>query len=222
MADAGADYPPPSGDISARDAGADPVARVRLRPYSAGFSESELRALYRWALDEEIQRLSGGRPLELPYPRFKELFLVQLPRHNTVHEQLFAVMDEQDEMIGRGGLFRIDRAAHRAELGLVIGERSRWGKGYGREAVRGLCRFAASELALRRVLLYTYPDNHRAQRAFSAAGFRPVRELRRFSFDRGTHWELEMAIDVAGDKPAPSSALGDAAGGDREDGPWTS
>ena len=177
------------------------AARVGLRPYSEGFSEEELRKLYRWALDEELQTLSGGRMLEMPYPRFRELFLVQLPRHNTAGEQLFAVLDEDEMMIGRGGLFRIDPVAQRAELGLVIGERRCWGRGYGREATRWLCRFARETLSLRRVLLYTYPDNLRAQRAFAAAGFRPMRQMRRFSFERGSHWELEMVRDLDGGPP---------------------
>ncbi len=171
--------------------------RLRLRPYRTGFQDDELRALYRWSRDEELLSLSGGRPVEMPYPRFRELFLMQLPRHNGPREQLFLVLDENGAAIGRGGLFRIDAVAATAELGIVIGERDRWGRGYGREAVALLRDYGVEELGLAKVCLYTYPDNVRAQRAFEAAGFVSVRQLKRFSFEHGSHWELEMAYEPA-------------------------
>jgi RimJ/RimL family protein N-acetyltransferase len=167
--------------------------RVKLRPYSAGFDERELRALYRWAVDDELIELVGGRPLDVPYPRFREIFLVQLPRHNSTHEQLFALLDEGDRLIGRTGLFRINSDGRSAELGICIGERDRWGGGRGREAVRMLADWGLDVLGLERIVLNTYPDNERAKRAFRAAGFRPVRLVKRFTFDRGVHWELEMS-----------------------------
>lgn len=168
--------------------------RVSLRPYSAGFDDAELEALYRWSRDDGIVRLSGGRPIEMSLERFRELFLQQLHRHNTPHEQLFAILDEAGRIIGRSGLFAIDPRRGRAELGIVIGERSAWGRGYGRDTVKTLVAFGLKELGLDRIVLYTYPDNERAQRTFAAVGFRPVRKIRRFSFDRGSHAELEMVL----------------------------
>lgn len=167
---------------------------VTLRPYRAGFSEEELGALYRWARDPELLALSGGATVDVPYRRFRELFLAQLPRHNSAREQLFAVLNEHGRLIGRTGLFGLDSREHAAELGIVIGERDHWGRAYGREAVGLLVGFGFHELGLERILLYTFDDNLRAQRAFAAVGFRPVRRLSRFSFERGTHVEIEMEL----------------------------
>lgn len=170
---------------------------VTLRPYIAGFSEAELTALYSWARDPDVLALSGGSSLEMSFARFRELFLAQLPQHNSPREQLFAILDENDQLIGRTGLFTLDRQSGSAELGIVIGEPSCWGRGYGRDAVRTLVDFGFQELGLRRVVLYTYTANERARRAYEAAGFRAVRELERFSFEGGTHIELEMEITAS-------------------------
>jgi len=168
--------------------------RVTLRPYRAGFAEDELRVLYRWARDTELLDLSGGHPIEMPYPRFRDLFLAQLPRRNGGSEELFAVLDEHERLIGRSGLFRIGGHPRSAELGIVLGERDAWGRGYGRDAVRALAGHGLARLGLQRIVLYTFPDNLRAQRSFAAAGFRRVRTLRRFTIERGTHDEVEMEV----------------------------
>lgn len=177
-------------------------ARITLRPYAAGFSPDEVRTLYRWACDPDLLSLISGFPLDMTFEQFEHLFCSQLERHNSDREQLFAILDESGRLIGRVGLFGIDARARSAELGIVIGERDRWGHGYGRDAIATVVDFAMRALGIHTIRLYTYPDNARAQRAFAAVGFRPSRELRRFTLDRGSHSELEMLL-TAGDHAAP-------------------
>ncbi len=173
--------------------------RVTLRPFSAGFTEDEIADLYRWSSDPSVLSLSGGSPLDMSLERFRIAFLAQLPRRNSESEQLFAILDESGKMIGRTGLFEIDHETGTAELGIVIGDEDYWGQGYGRDSVRTLIEHAFNDVGLKRIVLYTFADNERARRAYEAAGFKPVRELRRFSMQQGTHSELEMEI-VASDQ----------------------
>jgi RimJ/RimL family protein N-acetyltransferase len=74
--------------------------------------------------------------------------------------------------IGNVGLHRIDWKNRTATLGIVIGEREYWGKGYGTEAVRTMLRYAFEELGLNRVELETYSFNPRAIRCYEKAGFK--------------------------------------------------
>jgi RimJ/RimL family protein N-acetyltransferase len=134
----------------------------------------------------------------MSFERFRDTFVSQLPRRNSAGEQLFAILDESGQMIGRTGLFEIDARSGTAELGIVIGDPEQWGRGYGRDAVRALVEFGFRDLELKRIHLYTFPENRRARRAYEAAGFRPVRELTRFSMELGTHTELEMDITATG------------------------
>jgi RimJ/RimL family protein N-acetyltransferase len=182
------------------------AGRVSLRPYSAGFTEAELLELYRWGCDEDLLRLAGGSALDMSFPRFKEAFLRQLPARNGTQQQLFAILDESGHMIGRIGLFAFNTAQASAELGVVIGDPGRWGQGYGREAVRLLAGYAFASLGLRRIVLFTFEDNARAQRAFAAAGFREVQAVRKFSFDRGLHLEVEMHLEPGWIGPDPDAA----------------
>jgi len=169
---------------------------VTLRPYSAGFSDDDLRTLYSWARDDEVLALAGGLPLTLDFEHFKALFVTQLPRHNGPHEQLFVILDGAGDLVGRAGLYRLDPPLHRAELGIVIGQRDRWAQGLGRDTVRTLVRYGAEELGLTRIVLFTYPSNVRAQRAFTSAGFCAVRTVRRFSLEMGAHDVLEMVWEA--------------------------
>jgi len=76
--------------------------------------------------------------------------------------------------IGNIVLIGIDVAHRRAELGIAIGEKGDWGRGYGTDAIRVILRFAFEVLHLRRVELITDIDNERGIRAYEKCGF--VRE----------------------------------------------
>ncbi len=76
--------------------------------------------------------------------------------------------------IGNIVLIGIDVAHRRAELGIAIGEKGDWGRGYGTDAIRVILRFAFEVLNLRRVELITDIDNERGIRAYEKCGF--VRE----------------------------------------------
>ena len=76
--------------------------------------------------------------------------------------------------IGDIGLLAIHPTHHRAELGITIGVKEYWSRGYGSEAIRTLLRHAFGEMRLRRVQLITDEDNERGIRCYEKCGF--VRE----------------------------------------------
>ena len=76
--------------------------------------------------------------------------------------------------IGNIVLIGVDPVHRRAELGIAIGEKGDWGRGYGTDAIRVILRCAFDVLNLRRVELITDIDNERGIRAYEKCGF--VRE----------------------------------------------
>jgi ribosomal-protein-alanine N-acetyltransferase len=63
-------------------------------------------------------------------------------------------------------------AYHRTgDIGLLIGERSAWGKGVGTSAIEGLVRIATEQLSLRKLTAGCYASNIGSRRAFEKAGF---------------------------------------------------
>lgn len=75
------------------------------------------------------------------------------------------------KVIGSCGLFCINQRNRNAEFGIMIGENTNWGKGYGSDAAKIVLRFAFEELGLNRVFLDVLATNPRAVRSYQKAGF---------------------------------------------------
>jgi len=92
-------------------------------------------------------------------------------------ELRFVIEAEDGSPIGDVGLLGIHPCG-RAELSIAIGEAGYRGRGYGRDAIRALLRFAFDELGLRRVTLIADADNARGIRCYARCGFRHEGVLR--------------------------------------------
>ncbi|MCL4488448.1 MAG: GNAT family N-acetyltransferase [Chloroflexi bacterium] len=167
--------------------------KVGLRPFEDRLSDGEMARVYRWSRDEQILRWSGGAPTDLSLNEFKER-LQNDQSFAPGNRRAFYIVTHSGELIGRIGCFAIDWDERKAEMGIVIGEQAYWAQGYGRDAVTTLLRHLFDTTSLRTINLFTYPDNLRAQRCFSACGFRVLGSARRFSPDVGEFDGLEMAI----------------------------
>jgi ribosomal-protein-alanine N-acetyltransferase len=65
----------------------------------------------------------------------------------------------------------LNRQHGTGEIGILVGERSAWGKGIATAAIRIMCDIARESLALRKVTAGCYASNVGSQRAFEKAGF---------------------------------------------------
>ncbi len=97
------------------------------------------------------------------------------------------ILNEAAEPIGNAQLFKIDPWNRNAELGLWIGEKSAWGKGYGTEVIGILVQFAFNRLNLHKVYLTVDSDNLRAIRCYEKAGFHHDGILRDEVFKNGQY-----------------------------------
>ncbi len=77
-------------------------------------------------------------------------------------------------LVGDCALFDIDHAAGTAELGLIIGEKDCWNRGYATETVALLARYAFDVQGLSNVILHVYDFNERAVAAYLKAGFHEI------------------------------------------------
>src|SRR5262245_42570273 len=115
--------------------------RVRLEP-----PRLEHAPLYqRWMADREVTRYLVER--HPPTPRQEEAFLEEAAR--DVHRVIWAIaLRSDDTVIGVTGLQHIDWRNRDAESGIMIGDKSRWGRGYASEAMRLRTAYAFRELNL--------------------------------------------------------------------------
>lgn len=77
-----------------------------------------------------------------------------------------------------------------AFVGIGIGEREFWSKGYGTDAMKVILRFGFEELNLRRVALDTFEYNPRAIRSYEKAGFAHEGRVRKCLYREGRRWDL--------------------------------
>lgn len=143
--------------------------RVVLRPLEE-FSEVDWRRLSSHFRDPEISHLNGTPPNRMPLWLLKRLLRSDSQR---LDRATFGIFDEHDDFIGTTELY--DVRAGRGTLGIIIGEKTHWSRGYGPEAMRALLEYAFYHLDLQVVKLETFGDNERAQAAFKKVGFREVR-----------------------------------------------
>ena len=78
----------------------------------------------------------------------------------------------ENRLIGEIGLDGIRWNHGDTFVGIGIGERELWGKGYGTDAMRVMLRYAFTELNLHRVSLDVFEYNPRGIRSYEKAGFK--------------------------------------------------
>jgi len=156
--------------------------KVRLRP----IEREDLPRFVAWFSDPEVRRhLTVWLPFSLAQEeRWFESHLEQVESQKAA---VLAIETAEGDHIGSIGLHRIDWKSRHAELGILIGEKSYWGQGYGTDAIHTLLRLGFSEMNLHRVMLRVDADNARAIRCYEKAGFQKEGTLRETVFREGTY-----------------------------------
>jgi RimJ/RimL family protein N-acetyltransferase len=145
--------------------------RVELRPLEK-LDPAAWKRLHHHFRDPEIAHLNGTPPNRMPLWLLRSMLRADAARYDR---RTFGIFDEARSYIGTIELY--DLRAEDATLGIIIGERTHWGRGYGREAMSAILVYAFGPLELQQVRLHTFGDNERAQRAFRNIGFQEVRRV---------------------------------------------
>lgn len=144
---------------------------------------SDLEPAYKWLNDEEIIGLIGF--IHSPSSEFVQRWLEGgMGKDNSQHH--FAIIDRTDP-IGFIGVRGINWQNKNAELWVFIGEKTKWGKGLGKDAVKTLTKFAFYELGLYRLWVEVFEFNTAAIKMFMASGFIKEGMWRRSYFHKGKY-----------------------------------
>ena len=161
--------------------------RVTLKPL-AELDQEAWRRVYEHFRDPEVAHLNGTPPSRMPLWLLKRILKADSRRNDRATFGIFDASEGHERYIGTIELYDIRRTE--ATLGIIIGERSHWSKGFGPEAIQALLEYAFDNLCLERVTLSTFEDNPRAQSAFKKVGFV---ERRRVSAGKGrTDVQMEL------------------------------
>ncbi|HLO04837.1 MAG TPA: GNAT family protein [Symbiobacteriaceae bacterium] len=150
---------------------------VRFRPVTL----QDVPALYGFRTDEEVLYWgAGGYGDALPtMSEFEEQVRSQ---RATDGRRLFAIEAEAEgghTLIGSITFRGLDRISRRATIGMMIGDKRYWGRGYGTAVVRQFVRFLFTSYNLHRIDIDTFSDNERAIRCYKKCGFVEEGRLRK-------------------------------------------
>jgi len=100
----------------------------------------------------------------------------------------FAVHKNNDnEFIGYGMIAEIDAYNKHCKLGIVIGNKQEWGKGFGKETLHNIANYCFSVLAMNRIGAEIYDFNSKAIRVFEKTGFKREGVLRETVLKNGKY-----------------------------------
>jgi RimJ/RimL family protein N-acetyltransferase len=116
-------------------------------------------------------------------------------RSATGSDVIFTVYEKATwRPVGNADLRQIDYRHRSASFGIMIGEPSSRGKGYGTEVVRLVLDYAFTGLGLHNVLLTTFEFNFAGRRAYEKAGFKVIGRRRQVRWLAGRWWD-EIYMD---------------------------
>ena len=159
---------------------------VRLR----AVARDDLPRFVEWFSDPDVRRhLDMYLPFSLAQEeRWFENLLERMEKRETV---MFTIETRDDDAhIGNVSLFSINWKDRHAELGITIGDKDYWNRGYGTDAIRTILELAFDEMNLHRVTLRVHADNTRAIRAYEKVGFQHEGALRESVFRDGAYLDM--------------------------------
>jgi RimJ/RimL family protein N-acetyltransferase len=119
----------------------------------------------RWAADSEFCRAAGWTA-DLPHADYRRFHQTLIRSPPTDLIRLGAVHD--GILVGYVDLH--GNESHRRELGFVIGERSRWSRGFGRLAAAAGLDYGFDQLGLREIWAEAFDANQRSVRILQRLG----------------------------------------------------
>ncbi len=151
--------------------------RIVLRDKSADDAWDD----YDWETDPELARLDAAPVLKIPYSVYLEDYTEDL-RHPFRNSRHFAVDTLDGRHIGNCSYYNIDLMRGETEIGIMIGDRDYWDKGYGADIITTLVDHIFTKTGISRLHLKTLEWNTRAQKCFQKCGFIPCGRLDRDGF----------------------------------------
>ena len=152
--------------------------RIKLRDKSLGDIQND----YTWSMDGELLQLDAAPLLPISFHQYLSDCTEELS-YPSASRYRFAVETLDGKHIGNCSYYNIIPEKDEAELGIMIGNRDYWNKGYGVDVVNSLVNHIFHQTKLRRVYLKTLDWNTRAHKCFHKCGFVPYGQLARDGYN---------------------------------------
>jgi len=126
---------------------------------------SDAPRFVKWLADPSVNKFLVGRRVSMQ----EELRWIRGLKKQK-DNKAFAIDTKEGTHIGSIGL-RLRPQNKNAELGIMIGDKRYWNKGYGSDAIRTILQYGFERLRLHRISLKVYAYNPRASHVYKNFGF---------------------------------------------------
>ena len=152
-------------------------------------TRADVKTINRWRHDREVVGFLGTPFRFINLETDGQWFDDYLKnRKNQVRCGIY--VRPSNKLIGVVYLTQIDHVNRNAELSIMIGDRSYWGKRIGAAAAQSMLEHAFKDLNLHRVYLSVLKDNARAVRMYKNLGFKQEGKLEDALFKNGEYKDL--------------------------------
>lgn len=143
------------------------------------------KAYVDWMRDEEVIQFLESRWRAYTMEDLKQ-YVISTNESST--EFLLGIfLNDSGEHIGNIKIGAINQVHRFGEIGLIIGNKNVWGKGYGAEAIRLASDYAFNELDLNSLVAGIYADNIGSYKSFIRAGYREAGRLKKHRLYKGNY-----------------------------------
>ncbi len=164
--------------------------KVFLRAYK----EEDIPFAIKYMNDRELKKLLVTT-IPFPMTPWEEEDFVKSQNSNNNGKYNFAIEDiESGKYIGGCGINDINWLSRVATVGIMIGDKDYWGKGYGTDAMKILVDFIFNNMNINKVKLGVFSFNEIAIKSYKKCGFEVEGVLKDELFKDGKyHDEIIMA-----------------------------
>lgn len=161
------------------------------RVYLSPMNPDDAETYTRWMNDLEIA---------LPLGNASEIYSLEKEREALEHlskaNYNFAIVEIQsDKLLGNISLFDINLIHRKAEVGIFIGDKDKWGQGIGMEAMKLILEFGFKIVGLNNILLKVFSFNERAIKLYKKIGFEEIGR-RKESYRLNNKWYDECYFQI--------------------------
>ncbi len=154
--------------------------------YLSPVNPDDFELYTKWLNDENITKYLTIHDKYVSLNGEKE-FLNNIVKND---EYVYAIVNNNDELLGNIGLHSINNHDGSATLGIFIGDEKNLGKGYGTEAIKLLVNYGFNELRLNNIMLTVYDFNERAIKSYIKCGFKEFGRRHEALFRNGKYNDL--------------------------------
>jgi len=160
------------------------------RIYLSPMNKDDVEIYTKWLNDEEVAINLGQ------YAKVITLNNEQKALENmTTDGYNFAIVKNDDTLIGNISLMNIKHTSRSAVTGLFIGEKENRGNGYGTEAMRLILDYGFNTLNLHNIMLNVYSDNEQAIACYKKVGFTEFGRRREACYKNGRYVD-DVHMDI--------------------------